>query len=373
MDAQTYILSRKYTDSAILGTAGPLKGKPCTISSIVGIEGGKRVTFAWTDNGGSAHTSIMDVMDGEDGAEVTATEIDGQNHLIFTYSDGRTVDAGELPIADDAEEVAYENEKFPELENVKDALDAALQAGAALQEKLVVSNPVGSATNGKTYPAGTSLEKVIRDILIKETAPGLTLTIDPSATLYDKATAVVSSVTMKAAVTKGTYDLSKVEFYLGDVLKHTEEISSNGTYQFTVTMSPTNSNFTLKAVVYDKRTGTPMTTTKSVQVKFVGKSYYGTVDAETGEPTEALIKALQNRVLKDTKNLTYDGITMTYGKVVYAYPAELGNITSIMDIVNNFPYTNSFIKSTVSVDGMTYNCYTQIDPAGADGLKLQFS
>ena len=374
MESQAYILSRAYTDAAILGTSGPLKGKPCTISSIVNIDGGKRVTFAWTDNGGSAHTSVMDVMNGIDGAEVTSAEIDAENHLIFTFSDGRTVDAGELPIADDAEEVRYSNSGYPLITNVKEGLDAALLAGAKLQADIIVSNAVGSATTGKIYPAGTALEAVIRDMLIKEVAPGLTLNLDPSTTLYDKVTDLVSAVTMKAVCTKGTYTLAKVEFYLDDVLKHTENISADGTYQFAVGFdTPTNTNFTLKAKVYDTKTGTPMTTTKSTTVKFVGKSYYGTVAATVGNPTEAQIKALQNNVLKDVKGLTYSGITMDYGKVVYAYPAEFGNITSIMDVVNSYNYTGSFAKTVVNVDGISYNCYTQIDPSAADDIKLQFS
>ena len=72
MDVITYALSKHYTDDAILGTTGPLKGKPCTISSIESITGGHRVTFLWYDNSGSSHTSFMDVMDG---AEVTSIYI----------------------------------------------------------------------------------------------------------------------------------------------------------------------------------------------------------------------------------------------------------------------------------------------------------
>ena len=361
---------KQYVDDSILGTTGPLAGKPCTINSITNIEGGKRVTFGWYDNSGSSHTSTMDVMDG---AEVTQIEINAEDHIIFTFSDGRTVDGGEVPIADDADEVAYTNEGFPSITNVKEGLDTALLAGAKLQNPITVSNAVGSATSGKTYAAGTPLETIIKDMLIKEVAPGLTLTITPSTVLYDVVTDSVSQITMKAAVTKNTYPLSKVEFYLGTTLKNTENISASGTYQYNMTWAtPTKSNFTLKAIAYDTRTETPMSTSKEIQVKFIGKSYYGTVDSTVGDITESIIKALQNKTLKDTKNLTYSGITMTYGKVVYAYPAELGNLTSIMDEVNNISYTNSFTKSTVSVDGISYNVYTQTDPSASTDVELKF-
>ena len=361
---------KQYVDDSILGTAGPLKGKPCTINSITNIEGGKRVTFGWYDNADSQHTSTMDVMDG---AEVTQIEINAEDHIIFTFSDGRTVDGGEVPIADDADEVAYTNEGFPSITNVKEGLDTALLAGAKLQNPITVSNAVGSATSGKTYAAGTPLETIIKDMLVREVAPGLTLTITPSTVLYDVVNDSVSQITMKAAVTKNTYPLSKVEFYLGTTLKNTENISVSGTYQYNMTWAtPTKSNFTLKAIAYDTRTGTPMSTSKEIQVKFIGKSYYGTVDSTVGDITESIIKALQNKTLKDTKSLTYSGITMDFGKVVYAYPADLGNLTSIMDEKNNISYTNSFTKSTVSVDGISYNVYTQTDPSASADVELKF-
>lgn len=371
MDVITYALGKHYTDDAILGTTGPLKGKPCTISSIESITGGHRVTFLWYDNSGSSHTSFMDVMDG---AEVTSIYINDENkHIIFVFSDGREIDGGEIPSADEAEEVAYDNSEFPELTNVKLALDEALSGGAKLSNSLTVSNPVGSATNGKVYAKNTDLETIIRDMLIKEVAPGLTLTITPSTTLYDKVTETVSEITLTAVVTKNTYNLSKVDFYLGNVLKHSQEISAAGTYQYTITFDePTNDDFSVKAIVYDNRSGTPMSNTKSINVKFTGRSYYGTVSSTTGEPSASIIKALENNVLKDTKNLTYANITMTYGKIVYAYPAVYGDLTYIMDEQNNLSYLNSFVKSVLTIDGISYNCYTQSTASGADDIEIVF-
>ena len=212
-------------------------------------------------------------------------------------------------------------------------------------------------------------------MLIKEVAPSLTLAIVPSTTLYDVVDTVISAITMKATCTKNTYNLSKVEFYLDNVLKYTQNISASGTYQYDMTWAiPTNTDFTLKAVVYDSKSGTPMSTNKSITVKFVGKSYYGTVSADVGEPTEAIIKSLQNNVLKDTKNLTYSGITMDYGKVVYAYPSSFGNLSSIKDIPNNIQYwPNSFTKIVVNVDSIPYNVYYQNEASASEGIDLTFS
>ena len=64
---------------------------------------------------------------------------------------------------------------------------------------------------------------------------------------------------------------------------------------------------------------------------------------------------------------------MDFGKVVYAYPKEFGALTSIKDTVNNLNYTDSFSKTTVTVDGIDYLVYTQTDPSAADGIKLVFA
>ena len=115
MDVVTVGAAKKYTDESISG-AGALKGAPCEISSITEITGGNRVTFSWEDTSGVAHTSTMDVMNGEQGeqgeqgiqGETGATGATGKgiknvavnayNHLICTYTDDTTVDAGEIDV-----------------------------------------------------------------------------------------------------------------------------------------------------------------------------------------------------------------------------------------------------------------------------------
>lgn len=399
---ETLALARKYTKDTAEGV-GAIAGKPCQIQSVTEITGGKRITFLWIDNSSNEHTTTLDVMDG---VSVTGGSINASNHLILTLSNGDTVDCGEVPVADSADDIAYENasfpdignvaealntalsgtvgsaedvsytnEGFPDVDNVKEALDTALSGGSVLTNPITVSNPVGSALNGKVYAKGTSLETIIRDMLIKEEAPTITLAISPNKTLYDVVTETVSSIAMSATVAKKTYNLAKIEFYVDNVLKNSQPISTNGTYTYNASWAPaTNENFTLKAVVYDSRTGTPMSNSKTVTVKFVAKSYYGIVGADVGEPTESQIKSLQNNVLKDTKNLVYDGITTAYGKVVYAYPASFGNLSSIKDVPNNVQYwPGSFTKLTKTVDGISYNVYVQNEASAAEDIQLTFS
>lgn len=389
---------KQYVDDSMAG-AGAVAGVPCQIQSITPIEGGNRVTFLWEDNAGNDHTSSLDV---RDGISVVSAVIDVSNHLVLNLSNGTHIDAGAMPVVDNAsavtysnaskpeltnvklgldaalsqnaEDIAYANPSFTNLTNVKLAIDKALTTGAVLNNPITVSNPLGSATSGKVYEKNTELESILRDILVLEEAPGLTLNISPNKTLYDVVEDTVSSVTMNTVVTKKTYSLSKVEFYVNNVLKDTQNISTSGTYAYVATFSPaTNANFTLKAIVYDKKTGTPLSTTKTVQVKFVGKSYFGTITDDAGEPTEAIIKALQNKTLKDVKKLVYSHITMEYGKVVYAYPASFGALTKISDEKNNINYTTSFGRTSIMVDGIAYYCYTQLESSASTDVELTFA
>lgn len=400
IDVVTLAVAEKYTRDSLVGL-GALKGAPCTISKVEEVSDGTEITFKWTGDDGSTNTRKIKV---KDGISVVSASIGSGNHLLLTLSNGNVIDAGVLPtvddsstvkytnpskpsitnvkqgldealnnIVEDASDVSYTNSSFSTLDNVKKALDSALSSGAKLEQSLTVSNPIGSATNGKVYPKDTKIETVIRDMLIKEVAPSLTLAIVPSTTLYDVVDTVISAVTMKATCTKNTYNLSKVEFYLDNVLKYTQNISASGTYQYDMTWAtPTNTDFTLKAVVYDSKSGTPMSASKSITVKFVGKSYYGYVADDVGIPTENQVKALQNNVLKDTKNLKYSNITFNYNKVVYAYPSSFGNLSSIKDEIGNFDYTSSFSKQNLIIDSIPYTLYIQNDASASDSVELTF-
>lgn len=103
---EAYALSRKYTEDTIEG-AGAVAGKPCQIQSITDITGGHRVTFLWVDNSDVSHTSVMDVMDGAKGDKgdsgdaglgIKSVVVNAEDHLIITYDDDTTQDAGQIQV-----------------------------------------------------------------------------------------------------------------------------------------------------------------------------------------------------------------------------------------------------------------------------------
>lgn len=128
IDAKTLAASKKYTKDTVEG-AGAIKGKNCTVDSITDITGGHRVTFKWTLDNGTVQTGTMDVMDGaqgiqgpegpagadgadgQDGLGIASVDINAENHLIITYTDGTTHDAGEIPSGGGSGEVISVNGK----------------------------------------------------------------------------------------------------------------------------------------------------------------------------------------------------------------------------------------------------------------------
>ena len=86
MDVISYILSKSYVDKTVIGM-GAIKGSPCTIQSITdNLDGTHNVTFAWKDNLDVTHTSVLTVKDGETPA-FSSVSITGGHRLTFTTQD----------------------------------------------------------------------------------------------------------------------------------------------------------------------------------------------------------------------------------------------------------------------------------------------
>jgi len=98
---QAIAVAKGYTDETVIG-GGAIKGKNCVVDSIENITGGHRVNFKWTLDDGTEKTGYMDVLDGapgQDGADglgIKSVAVDASNHLVVTYDDDTTHDAGEI-------------------------------------------------------------------------------------------------------------------------------------------------------------------------------------------------------------------------------------------------------------------------------------
>lgn len=167
MDIIDIVLSKKYTDESLKGISGALDGKNCTIKSATKADGVTTVVFAWTANDGTEKTTNIQVNDGakgeigekgekgnsgQDGVSVTNVEMDTNNHLIITLSNGSTIDAGLVQGTDDYEDLINRpkiesvdligNKTFEDL-GIASAADLA-QTDGQLQD---LADLVGDKTN----------------------------------------------------------------------------------------------------------------------------------------------------------------------------------------------------------------------------------
>ena len=340
MDAATYVLCQAYVRKTADGL-GAVKGKPCTIQSIIETDEGNVVTFKWTGDSGTVQTTTMLVKNGEEGISVTNATINTSGHLIFTLSNGTTIDAGAITVTD----------KFP--------------------ESFVTTESQGSINSGQTIPVNTPVWKVVKDMLVKYQPPTVVLSTTPATKLYDIVNDSISTILLKGAVTKKSKPVTKASFYVGDTLLNevTTGVADGGNFQYQYTpTTPIRSDVTFKATTTDGQ----QSTDSSVTIKFVGKSYYGICDASVSDPDETVIKS-GSSVLKDTKAYTYSGISMEFNKVFYAFPRTLGeSLSKIVDPVNNLQYLNDFQKSIQTVDGLEYVVYCQKQPSRSVDVTLQF-
>lgn len=200
LDAKKVLaISKKYTQDTVEG-AGAVAGKPCQIQSITEITGGHRVTFLWVDNSSVQHTSTMDVMngqdgqDGQDGKGIQSVSVNALNHLILTYTDGTTVDAGEIEISSAVTSVCGKTGNV--------TLDA--EDVGALADDTPLPTKVSDLTNDSAFIQNTV------DNLTNYYLKTQTYTKDEVNTLVNN----ISAMTLDIVETLPTTDISTTTIYL---------------------------------------------------------------------------------------------------------------------------------------------------------------
>ena len=400
MDIITYILSKKYTNDSLDGI-GAVKGAPCRISKIEPIEGGNKITFAWTSNSGVESTSTLIVKDGEQGNGIAKVEkiktVDLVDTYRMTFDDGSTfeyevangdsslggkidivkVNGVELPVVDKAVDIEipeyiYIGNTEPTDENVvlwvnPDESGGGGAGGSEVfdRDDLTVVT-VGGLNAGSSVKDKTTKE-VLEEILFPYQKPTVSFTISPSTTTYAVGD-TISSITFTINAGKKSKDIQSIKIYDGSTLLTTitSGVANGGTFTYNYACNIT-ANTTLKVEVADDTSA--VSATKNIT--FTYKSYYGFV-ADGTTVDETAVKGLQKNVLKTSRALTYSGITCTNSKIVYAYPQSQGLLSSILD-GNGFDYLGSYNYSVISVDGVNYYVYVMIDPTTLDDFIQKFA
>ena len=214
-----------------------------------------------------------------------------------------------------------------------------------LTADLISNVAVGGVSENTKYTKGTSLETIIRDILVKYFPAELVFSLHPSKTLY-KIGEVVNSINLIANVTKKSNNIENIKYYIDGTLVDTKDkttdasIENGGSYTYTYS-TPFSTDTTFKVDVYDGKN----TTTKSIKVEFVNPFYCG------------LASSTLQEILQKKGDYTYNNITCNNDSIVFKYPKSYGTLTSILDS-NNFENISAFTRSEEVINSVDYYVYT---------------
>ena len=385
MDIITYALSKKIAAHALSGVQSmSINGQTLIIN---------------TKDGG---VLTMTFPTPKDGVSVTDIDVNANNQIVFTMSDGTEFISGKIPTVkgDKGDPFKYSDFTPEQLTALKGAdgvspiitenvnntdniyrLDITTDTGTIITPNLkgggsggsevfdrtdLTAVTVGGLNSGSSVKNKTTKE-VLESILFPYQKPTVSFSISPNKTVYESGT-TVSSIKFTISATKKSDIIQSIKVYDGSTLLTTitSGVASGGTFTYTYSCNIT-SNTTLKVEVSD---GTS-TVSATKNITFANKSYYGFV-ADGTTVNETVIKALQNNVLKTSKGLNYTGINCTDSKIVYAYPQNQGLLSSILD-GSGFDYIDSYDCTNITVDGVNYNVYIMIDPTTLDGFTQKFA
>lgn len=424
MDAVSYILSRKYTEDTAIGL-GAVRGKPCNIQSITPTDDGNRVTFRWTGDDGTVQTSAMLVKNGIDGESIVSIEIDANNRLKCTLTDGTVIVTNPLDLS--AEKIDYTNAEVSGVSNVQQALDKLFEGGGSSEEQIkdwvsgetyeigdyvyydgklyrcttensdvdfsginwknlsgseggdatemetteLTSSALGGVPEGEDLNGMTAIE-ILTMMLYPYIKPTISATGTPNGGTFEIGdNKTITNV--RVVVGKKSKKITKVEVFDGATslgLLDDATIENGGTFDFPVSIEVASVNKQLTANVTDEQ-GSEVTA-KTGAFTFISPYYVGVCDA-SATIDEALVAGLTKKVeTKATKTISYTTVNQ---KMVFAYPASYGAISKIYDS-NNFDVTNTFTKEVVSITGLDgvavdYNVYTN-GTSSVSGFNMKF-
>ena len=205
-------------------------------------------------------------------------------------------------------------------------------------------------------PAGTTfdnkaLAEILGDILYPYVAPTVTCTVTAPANggVYEYgANPTITSV--RVGVTKKSKDITKIEIFntediSGPLATQTDGVKDGGTFNYSISKVLDNltSNLRIRARITDASGKT--VTADSGAFYVIYPMWYGAID-KNATVDQNVVKSVTKLVqTKSNRSLTF---TSDNQRLMIAYPASYGQITSIMD-PNGFNITDTFTRYTVSM------------------------
>jgi len=140
--------------------------------------------------------------------------------------------------------------------------------------------------------------------------------------------------------------------------------ATSGTQSNLVVFSNTSTTFTLNVITTDNKSAA-----SSVSFNFLPKRYWGRTTSVTATASDLLASAGGGNVLSNSKAGTFSITASGSNRVFYAYPSNLGDLSSIN--IGGLESLSSFTKTVISftnASGYTqnYNVYTSNNETGGN-------
>lgn len=227
-----------------------------------------------------------------------------------------------------------------------------LSGNDLLDEDVTFVEQMGGIDANTTFPTGTPLEEIIKKMASKLIMPKVTLTSSLSTLVYELGTTVRNGHTLTAKVTRGSSDITKVEFFKGNtsVSVIEQNVSSGGNFTYSDGSNIT-SDTTYKVVVTNVE---GKTVSSTLSVKFYNPFYHGVTTKDINTITSTDITAMTKDVsAKGAKKYKY---TSANNRIVIAYDRSYGLLTSILD-QNSFENLSAFEYKEITIDSKVYYVY----------------
>ena len=235
-----------------------------------------------------------------------------------------------------------------------------IKADSETTADIVSTVECGAIKVGDKVKAATNLQGVVEQLLIKEEAPSVTvsLTVFDGKT-YDTIREIGDSVsvTAKAVVTKKSYDVASTSWTTPSAISETAT-ANGGTYTRVFSNVSNTTTFTFKAVDNKNLTGSNFK-----KVTFVYPMYNSLVDKDMDTTTITADDVTNGtKILKSKATFDYV-VTASAEKVVWAIPQSYGQLKSIKDTKNGLELISGYEVTTLNItalDGTTVPYYVYV-------------
>lgn len=236
-----------------------------------------------------------------------------------------------------------------------------------LDEDITFTDECFGIEANTTFPVGTPIEEIFKKMANKLVMPKVTISSSLSTLVYEIGTTVSNGLTLTARVTKGSSDITKVEFFKGNtsVSVITQNVASGGNFSFSDGNSITTDT-TYKVVVTNVE---GKTVSSTLSVKFYNPFYHGITNKDLNTITSADVAAMTKDIsAKSTKEYKY---TSSNERVVIAYDKNYGLLSSILD-ENSFENLGSFDKKEITIGSTVYYVYIMTNACYCTNFKYTF-